>query len=323
MTWIAPSTIAVEGLTKAYSDTTGVFDVDFQVPSGSVMALLGPNGAGKTTIVRILSTLLRPDAGSVRIAGIDALARPRDVQALIGLANQSSAIDDKLTGNANLAMFGRLHRLPWSTVRERARELLQLLELTDAAPKAVRTYSGGMRRKLDLAVSLIGRPSILFLDEPTTGLDPASRQALWRVIRRLVADGTTVLLTTQNLDEADALANEIAFIDRGKVIARGTPAELKARIGGRQVELTLSSAQRAAELATALDPFHATAEGAELHVAIGDRPTELRALLEALERSGAEPVDYQVHAPNLDDVYFHLTEHARDAAREVAMEAEG
>jgi oleandomycin transport system ATP-binding protein len=225
--------IAVSGLTKAYGQTTGIFDVDLEVPGGTVMALLGPNGAGKTTTLRILSTLLRPDRGTVRVGGFDALVQPDRVQALIGVVNQASAIDEKLSGRVNLNMFARLHRLSWRTTRQRTAELLERFDLTGAAGQVVRGYSGGMRRKLDLAVGLIGRPSILFLDEPTTGLDPASRHALWDIIRGLVQDGTTVLLTTQYLDEADALADLVTFIDGGRVIACGTPAELKARVGGR------------------------------------------------------------------------------------------
>jgi ABC-2 type transport system ATP-binding protein len=305
----ASPVISVSGLTKAYSPTAGIFDVDLEVPGATVMALLGPNGAGKTTTLRILSTLLRPDRGAVRVGGIDALAQPDRVQALIGVANQTSAIDEKLSGRVNLNMFARLHRLSWKTTRQRTAELLERFDLTDAAGKVVRSYSGGTRRKLDLAVALIGRPSILFLDEPTTGLDPASRRALWDVIRALVQDGTTVLLTTQYLDEADALADGVTFIDGGRVIVRGTPAGLKARIGGRHVEFDLASADEATELAPRLSAFEATLEGDRVRVGIGDRPADLARLLLAVEHAGIEPVDYQVRTPSLDDVYFALTGH--------------
>jgi ABC-2 type transport system ATP-binding protein len=312
----APPAISVSGLTKAYSETTGIFDVDLEVPAGTIMALLGPNGAGKTTALRILSTLLRPDRGAVRVGGFDALARPDRVQALIGVANQASAIDEKLSGRVNLNMFARLHRLSRATTKQRTAEVLARFDLTEAADKVVRGYSGGMRRKLDLAVSLIGRPSILFLDEPTTGLDPASRHALWGIIRGLVQDGTTVLLTTQYLDEADALANRITFIDRGKVIARGTPAELKARVGGRHVEFTLTSAGDAKQLAARLSSFGAIPGDHRVRIAIGDHSADLARLMQAMEHVGIEPVDYQVRTPSLDDVYSALTghNHARQRA---------
>ena len=305
----ASPAISVSGLTKAYSETTGIFDVDLDVPGETVMALLGPNGAGKTTALRILSTLLRPDRGTVRVGGIDALSQPDRVQALIGVANQASAVDEKLSGRVNLNMFARLHRLSWQTTRQRTAELLERFDLSDAAGKIVRSYSGGMRRKLDLAVSLIGRPPILFLDEPTTGLDPASRHALWDIIRGLVQDGTTVLLTTQDLNEADALADRVTFIDGGRVIARGTPAELKARTGGRHTECAMASADAARQLAAKLSAFEATLEGNRVRIAIGDRTADLARLMLAVEQAGIEPVDYQVRTPSLDDVYFALTGH--------------
>ena len=317
----AAPAISASGLTKAYSETTGIFDVDLEVPGGTVMALLGPNGAGKTTALRILSTLLRPDRGTVRVGGFDALTQPDRVQALIGVANQASAVDEKLSGRMNLNMFARLHRLSWHTTRQRTAELLERFDLTDAAGKVVRSYSGGMRRKLDLAVSLIGHPSILFLDEPTTGLDPASRHALWDIIRRLVQDGTTVLLTTQHLDEADALADEVTFIDGGRVIARGTTADLKAHIGGRHAEFALASADEARQLAAKLSAFAATLEGNRVRIAISDRPADLARLMLAIEHSGIEPVGYQVRTPSLDDVYFALTGHDHAEQPADALEA--
>jgi ABC-2 type transport system ATP-binding protein len=303
----ASPAIWTSGLTKAYSETAGIFDIDLEVPGRTVMALLGPNGAGKTTALRVLSTLLRPDRGTVRVGGFDALTQPDRVRALIGVANQASAIDEKLSGRANLNMFARLHRLSWQTTRQRTAELIERFDLTDAAGQVVRRYSGGMRRKLDLAASLIGRPSILFLDEPTTGLDPASRHALWGIIRGLVQDATTVLLTTQYLNEADALADRITFIDGGRVIARGTPAELKARVGGRHAEFALAAADEARQLASKLSAFEATLDGSRVRIAIGDRPADLARLMLAIEHAGIEPVDYQVRTPSLDDVYFALT----------------
>jgi ABC-2 type transport system ATP-binding protein len=317
----AAPAISTSGLTKAYSETTGIFDVDLEVPGGTVMALLGPNGAGKTTALRILSTLLRPDRGTVRIGGFDALTQPDRVQALIGVANQVPAVDERLSGRVNLNMFARLHRLSRETARQRTAELLERFDLTDAAGKVVRSYSGGMRRKLDLAVSLIGRPSILFLDEPTTGLDPASRHALWDIIRGLVQDGTTVLLTTQYLNEADALADRVTFIDGGRVIARGTPAELKARIGGRQAEFTVPSADEARHLAAKLGAFEATLEGNRVRIAIGDRTADLARLMQAVGQAGTEPVDYQVRTPTLDDVYFGLTGRSHAEQRADTLEA--
>jgi ABC-2 type transport system ATP-binding protein len=310
--------IAVRDLTKAYTETTGLFGVNLEVQAGSVMALLGPNGAGKTTVIRILSTLLHPDSGSVNVGGIDALARPDAVQAMIGVANQSAAIDEKLIGRANLAMFARLHRLSWAVTRQRSAELLELFDLTDAAGKPVKSYSGGMRRKLDLAVSLIGHPSILFLDEPTTGLDPASRMALWEIIRGLVGQGTTVLLTTQYLDEADALADDVTFIDSGRVIARGTPAELNSSVGGRQVDLTPASPERVPALADHLSGFEVTASDQALHVSIGDAVADLRDLLAAVDASGIPMEDYSVRTPTLDDVYFRVTGHERPTIAEPA-----
>jgi oleandomycin transport system ATP-binding protein len=218
-----------------------------------VTGLLGPNGAGKTTMIRILATLLRPDAGTARVGGYDVVREPQRVQALIGLTGQSLSVDGKLSGPENLAMFGRLHRLPWPVVRERSARLLAVFGLDAAGKKAVRTYSGGMRRKLDLALSLIAEPPVLFLDEPTTGLDPVSRHALWDIIRGLARQGTTVLLTTQYLDEADALAGSVVFLNAGQVVATGTPAELKARAGQAQLDLVAASDADLARLTAALD----------------------------------------------------------------------
>ena len=306
--------ISVAGLTKSYTETTGLFDLDLEVPAGSVTALLGPNGAGKTTAVRLLATLLKPDRGHMRIGGYDAVRQPREVQALIGLTGQSASVDMKLTGKGNLAMFGRLHHLPWRTIRERSRLLLERFDLATAASKPVQSYSGGMRRKLDLAVSLIAEPSILFLDEPTTGLDPASRQALWEIIRDLVAQGATVLLTTQYLDEADALADRITFIDAGRRIAQGAPAELKAQVGQTQLRLTFRSTGDAETARAALERSAAVRSGAVVQLPLPggrDGLDALKTVIDAVDRAGVSPERYDVQEPTLNDVYFQLTGHQR------------
>ncbi|MDQ1673694.1 MAG: type transport system ATP-binding protein, partial [Frankiaceae bacterium] len=224
--------ILVEGLTKSFGSVHALRGVDLAVPAGTVLGVLGPNGAGKTTAVRVLTTLLRPDGGRALVQGHDVVEEPNAVRRLIGLAGQSTAIQDELTGRENLEIVGRLYRLGRSRARERAAELLEQFDMTDAADRTVKTYSGGMKRRLDLAASLVGAPAVLFLDEPTTGLDPRSRIGMWEVIRELVRGGTTLLLTTQYLDEADELADEIVVIDTGRVIAAGTAEELKSRIGG-------------------------------------------------------------------------------------------
>ncbi|WP_433174829.1 ATP-binding cassette domain-containing protein [Actinoallomurus sp. CA-150999] len=305
------------GVTKQFPGGAGLHGVDIHTSAGTVTALLGPNGAGKTTIVRILSTLLRPDSGTIRVAGHDVLRTPERVRSLIGATGQSVAIDARLTGLENLQMFGRLQRLPWPVLRERSTRLLETLDLADAGGRAVKTYSGGMRRKLDLALSLIAEPTILFLDEPTTGLDPASRHALWEVIRTLVRQGTTVLLTTQQLDEADALADSIIFLDTGRVVATGTPAELKARAGSTQLILTTAAGDDTTRLATCLAGHHTVTDIDHQTVRIALPTTgnaglhELRAVLDAALSAGVDIVSHTVREPDLDDVYFQLTGHAR------------
>ena len=231
--------LLAQGLTKRFGDTQALAGVDLTVPRGTVFGLLGPNGAGKTTAVRILTTLIRPDAGRAFVDGIDVVAEPMRAKARIGLTGQYAAVDERLTGAENLEHVGRLFHLPTREARSRGTDLLERFDLVDAADRVVKGYSGGMRRRLDIAMSLIARPSVLFLDEPTTGLDPRSRQAVWELIDELVADGTTTLLTTQYLDEADELADQIVVIDHGRVIARGTSAELKRDVGGDRVEVTL------------------------------------------------------------------------------------
>jgi len=301
--------VSVAGITKRYGEATALDGISFQVAPGTVAALLGPNGAGKTTMIRILSTLLRPDAGSARVAGYDVRRDREKVQALIGLTGQSLSVDGRLSGQENLAMFGRLHRLSWPVVRERSAALLEAFDLAGASKQAVKTYSGGMRRKLDLAISLMAEPRILFLDEPTTGLDPASRHALWDIIRGLVGQGTTVLLTTQYLDEADALATSVVFIAGGQVAAAGTPAELKARVGQARLELTAASDAGFALLAAAVTGFsdvHGDAGQRTVRVAVRDL-AEVSAITAAAAQAGADVARFALHEPDLDDVYFQLT----------------
>jgi ABC-2 type transport system ATP-binding protein len=312
--------IAASGLAKRFGRTVALRDVSFQANAGTITALLGPNGAGKTTVVRILATLLRPDTGTALVSGYDVARDPESVRAVIGLTGQSLSVDGKLSGPENLAMFGRLHRLAWPVVRERSALLLDLFDLDGAGKRAVKTYSGGMRRKLDLALSLMGEPRILFLDEPTTGLDLPSRHALWEVIRRLVGRGTTVLLTTQYLDEADALANSVVFIDAGSVVATGTPAELKARAGQAQFDLIAATEADVTLLAGILGTLAVVTDEARRAVRVtvqgsgADGIRELNAITAAAIRAGVSIERFALREPDLDDVYLHLTGRARAAS---------
>jgi ABC-2 type transport system ATP-binding protein len=304
--------IEVAGLVKRYGDVTALDGVDLQVQRGTVLGLLGPNGAGKTTIVRILTTLLQPDAGRATIDGVDVLANPREVRKRIGLSGQYAAVDEYLTGFENLDMIGRLYHLGRKHSRERARELLTQFSLTDAADRPTRTYSGGMRRRLDLAGALVADPPVLFLDEPTTGLDPRSRTDMWGVIQRLVADGTTLLLTTQYLEEADVLADDIVVIDHGRAIARGTSDELKAQIGGERLELTVSDAGRLDEAVGLVTPLGVGPAVTDEHRRSLTMPVTggvkaLRQALDHLETVGLEVDDAGVRRPTLDDVFLTLT----------------
>jgi ABC-2 type transport system ATP-binding protein len=304
-------------VTKTFGRTAALRGVSLRADAGTVTALLGPNGAGKTTMIRILATLLRPDAGTARICGYDVVSEPERVRALVGLTGQSLSVDGRLSGPENLAMFGRLHRLPWPVVHDRSARLLEIFGLSEAGKKAVKTYSGGMRRQLDLAVSLMGEPAILFLDEPTSGLDPASRHALWDIIRGLAGQGTTVLLTTQYLDEADALAGSVVFINSGQVVATGTPAELKARAGRAQLDLVAASDADFTRLSSALSGFGPASDARHraVSVAVRDSGTAglgaLGALTGAAVRSGARVERFSLREPDLDDAYFQLTGHAR------------
>ncbi len=309
--------IAAEGLVKRYGKTTALAGLDLTVPAGIVYGLLGPNGAGKTTAVRVLATLLRPDGGQARVLGHDVQAEAATVRRTIGLTGQYAALDEYLTGRSNLIMIGQLSRLTPRAAKRRADELLARFGLTDAAARAVKTYSGGMRRRLDLAASLIGHPAVLFLDEPTTGLDPSARALMWDIVRELVADGTTLLLTTQYLDEADQLASRIAVIDGGTVIAEGTPAELKASVGGQRILLTLAEGADGAVAARALAPFatgtfipNGTGRLIEVPVTAADGlATEV---LRALDAAGVAVSDISVRSASLDDVFRTLTGHVAE-----------
>jgi ABC-2 type transport system ATP-binding protein len=309
--------IEAEGLVKRYGKTTALSGLDLTVPQSTVYGLLGPNGAGKTTAVRVLATLLRPDAGWARVDGHDVLTEPAAVRRTIGLTGQYAALDEYLTGRSNLVMIGRLSRLTAQAAGRRADELLERFGLTDAAARAVKTYSGGMRRRLDLAASLIGHPAVLFLDEPTTGLDPSARALMWDIVRELVADGTTLLLTTQYLDEADQLAGRIAVIDGGRVIAEGTPAELKASLGGQRVQLTLAREGDSAAAIAALQPFSAgsiipNVRGRLLEVPVIASEGLATEVLRALDAAGVTVSDIAVRSASLDDVFLTLTGHGAE-----------
>jgi ABC-2 type transport system ATP-binding protein len=320
------SAIEAEGLTKRFGATCALAGLDLRVPRGSVFGMLGPNGAGKTTAVRVLATLLRPDAGSARVLGCDVVTDPAAVRRQIGLTGQYAALDDYLTGRANLVMIGELCRLGRREAARRADELLARFDLTGAAGRTVKTYSGGMRRRLDLAASLIGSPGVLFLDEPTTGLDPRSRVVLWDIIRELAADGRTLLLTTQYLEEADQLADRIAVIDAGRSIAEGTPDELKAAVGGERIEVTLARGADVAAAAAAVQP-HATgpvrADPALLRLAAPVRATAglTTRVVRALDQAGIAADSVSMHRPSLNDVFLSLTGH--EAAAETARVMEG
>jgi ABC-2 type transport system ATP-binding protein len=303
------SAVWAEGLRKRFGRTEALRGVDLDVPRGSVFGLLGPNGAGKTTTVRILSTLTLPDAGQARVAGYDVVRDADKVRYRIGLAGQHASMDEKLSGRDNLRLFGRLYHLPPKVARRRADELLTRFGLADAGDRVVRTYSGGMRRRIDLISSLITAPPVLFLDEPTTGLDPRSRGEIWDTIRELVADGTTVLLTTQYLDEADQLADRIAVVDAGTVIAAGTPDELKAEIGSRidvVVPETKDLPEAVAVLARIGEP-DADPENRRVSVPVGGGSMSLPAVVRELDRAGVAVEDVAVRRPTLDEVFLRLT----------------
>lgn len=325
--------IRARGLVKRYKEVEALAGLDLTVPQGTVLGLLGPNGAGKTTAVRILATLLEPDAGSAEVAGVDVLADPDGVRSRIGLSGQYAAVDEHLTGYENLEMVGRLYGMGRARSGKRARELLERFDLADAGDRPAKTYSGGMRRRLDLAGALVAEPPVLILDEPTTGLDPRSRQQMWSVIRDLVSSGATLLLTTQYLEEADLLADDIVVIDHGRAIAQGTADELKAQTGGERIEVVVADPARRGDAAqvlatVALGEVQTDENGRGVTAAVeGDGAGRLMAVLEGLRRAGVEVLDVGLRRPTLDDVFLTLTgrpaeetadEDARTETEEVA-----
>jgi daunorubicin resistance ABC transporter ATP-binding subunit len=311
--------IRAEGLRQSFGDVVALDGLDLEVQTGTVFGLLGPNGAGKTTFVRILATLLRPTAGRATVLGHDVVAEPLAVRRRIGLAGQFAAVDEELTGRENVEMVGRLYRLSAGEARARADEVLERFALTDAADRRVATYSGGMRRRLDLGASLVGRPPVILLDEPTTGLDPRSRQELWSIVEELRRDGTTVLLTTQYLEEADRLAQRIAVVDRGRIAAQGTAGELKAAVGTEVLAVRVADPARAGEAAPALadlaagdEPVVDSAAG-EIRLAVTD-PNASAEAVRRLDARGVPIAAIELRQPSLDDVFLTLTgRHAHDA----------
>lgn len=304
--------VVAKGLVKRYGDVTAVAGVDLDVPTGTVLALLGPNGAGKTTTVRILTTLLVPDEGSATVAGVDVIADPQQVRRRIGLSGQYAAVDENLTGFENLDMVGRLYHLGRKRSKERAWELLEQFRLTDAANRVAKTYSGGMRRRLDLAGALVAEPPVLFLDEPTTGLDPRSRNDMWELLTGMVRGGTTLLLTTQYLEEAERLADDIMVIDHGRVIARGTADELKTQVGGQRVEIVVAADADLARAQEVLAPLavgevQVEQRARRLTVPVSGGTPALVDALRRLEEVGVVPLDAGLRRPTLDDVFLTLT----------------
>jgi ABC-2 type transport system ATP-binding protein len=316
--------ISVTGLVKSFGDVRALDGIDLEVAEGTVLGVLGPNGAGKTTAVRVLTTLLSPDAGTARVAGLDVVADAAALRSRIGLAGQYAAIDDNLTGVENLVMVGRLYGMRRAQARARARELLERFDLVDAGDRVAKTYSGGMRRRLDLAAALVARPPVLFLDEPTTGLDPRSRIDLWETIEGLVAEGTTVLLTTQYLDEADRLADRIAVIDSGRVIAEGTADELKDRVGGERVEVHVTDPAAAPAAAAALAPMsedEPTIDEETVRVTVKRRSGTIMEAVRRLDAAGVVADDVAVRRPTLDDVFLALTGHDTGQAADEPADA--
>ncbi|CAM2804333.1 daunorubicin resistance protein DrrA family ABC transporter ATP-binding protein [Streptomyces albus] len=319
-----PGAIYAEGLVKTFGDVKALDGVDLDVPESTVLGLLGPNGAGKTTTVRVLTTLLRPDAGTARVAGIDVLKNPTAVRRSIGLSGQFAAVDEYLTGRENLQMVGRLYQMSARDAKKRADELLERFNLAEAADRTAKTYSGGMRRRLDLAAALVVSPPVMFMDEPTTGLDPRNRQQLWEVIEELVAGGTTLLLTTQYLEEADRLAHDIAVVDHGTVIARGTSDQLKAQTGGERIEVVvheradLPAAREILEnhglRGTAHEGCTVEEHTRKLTVPVTGGAKLLAEVIRELDTRGIEIDDIGLRRPTLDDVFISLTGHAAESA---------
>ena len=324
--------IEAEGLVKNYGKTRALAGLDLVVPSGMVYGLLGPNGAGKTTAVRVFATLLRPDGGRARVLGHDVVTEAAEVRRRIGLTGQYAALDEYLTGRANLVMIGQLSRLTAGAARRRADEMLERFSLTEAAGRAVKTYSGGMRRRLDLAASLIGYPSVLFLDEPTTGLDPNARAMTWEIVRELADSGTTLLLTTQYLDEADQLARRVAVIDGGTVIAEGTPDQLKTSLGGEHLEIVLAAGTDVEVAIVAVKPYakgsiRPDEDGLRLSVPVAAADGLTTRVVRALDSAGVQVNDVTMQRASLDDVFLSLTGHVgtaqddRDSQRELEESA--
>jgi len=315
--------IEVSGITKRFGEVQALDGVDLAVEPGTVYGLLGPNGAGKTTAVRVLTTIIRPDAGTARVLGVDVVEHPQQVRASIGLAGQYAAVDEVLTGRENLELVGRLTHQPRAAIAKRAGELLERFGLTDAGDRSLKTYSGGMRRRLDLAASLVHRPPVLFLDEPTTGLDPQSRNDLWDLIRELVADGTTLLLTTQYLEEADVLADRIAVIDRGTVIADGTASELKAQLGATVLEVSFpdhGAAQAAVDVVAGVVPG-AEVDGTIVRAPVHEGAKAAMEVLRAIDAARLSVAGLTIREPSLDDVFLTLTGHrAAEASAPTADE---
>src|SRR5437660_7791411 len=315
--------VHAEGLVKNFGRVRALDGLNLHVDEGSLLALLGPNGAGKTTAVRIFTTLLKPDGGQARVAGFDVVKEPDRIKAHIGLAGQTVAIDEFMTGQENLEMIGRLYHLSGRDAKRRSLELLVQFDLTDAANRSAKTYSGGMRRRLDLAASLVILPPVLFLDEPTTGLDPRSRRQMWGIISTLVAEGSTILLTTQYLEEADELANRIAVVDAGRVIAEGTSDELKDRVGGNRIEIAVAKdadLARAAEVARRHFSSEVNVDPTQRRISAPSKngTSQLAGLVRDFDGAGVDIVDLQLHRPRLDDLFLTLTGHQAEEEKAVA-----
>jgi ABC-2 type transport system ATP-binding protein len=320
--------IKASGLTKAYGEVIALNGIDIEVEQGTVLGLLGPNGSGKTTTVRILATLLQADSGTASVGGFDVVTQPDEVRSVIGLTGQYAAVDEYLTGRENLELFGRLFHLSKFDAAKRANELLDRFDLSDAADRGIKGYSGGMRRRLDLAASLIGRPNVLFLDEPTTGLDPRSRQGMWSVIEDLIAEGTTVLLTTQYLEEADQLANRIVVLDQGNVIAKGTSNELKSQVGGDRIEIVVESASDVSKAAIAISEFGSAPAITEdltktILLPVAGGSTAIVNIVRKLDENNIPIADIALRRPTLDDVFLSLTGHVTENTEEAAGPAKG